>query len=52
MLNILSFASKIEELEKQLNNLASQLDNPFAGMVIFMVLMVIAFMAIKSYTSR
>ena len=45
---IMSISSTIKEWNNKLNELASYLDNPFSGMVIFIVLLAAATIAIRS----
>lgn len=53
MINILSLSSQIGELDKKLNAIADQFfDNPFSGMVVFIILLVIGWIAVKSYASK
>ena len=49
---LFNIKEQIEIWNKQLNKLAEQFDNPFAGMAIFMILLVISFIAIRSYSSK
>lgn len=53
MIYLLSFAEQIDKWDKQLNDLADQLfDNPFSGMVVFMVLLVISIIAVRGYAKK
>lgn len=42
----------LEDLDKKLNSLAYKFDSPFTGSVVFIVLLAIAWIAIKSYSKR
>ncbi len=52
MTYFLSISSEIDYWNKKLNDLAYKFDNPFAGMLVFAVISVIAFIAIRSFTSK
>lgn len=53
MIYILSFTELIKRWNEQLNDIADELfDNPFSGMAVFIILMVISMIAIKSYSKK
>ncbi|MBQ8132239.1 MAG: hypothetical protein IJ193_07090 [Bacilli bacterium] len=42
----------IEDIDKKLDALASKYDSPFTGTIIFITIMVVAFAAIRSFSSK
>ncbi len=52
MINLLSLTSVLEEIQKQLDKLAYKMDSPFTGMIIFIVLLTVSFIVIRSYSSK
>ena len=53
MMLLFNMKEQIEIWNKQLNHLADTFfDNPFTGMAVFIVLLVISFIAIKSYSGK
>lgn len=52
MLYILSIREQLEIWEEKLDSLASYLDSPWAGMLIFTILAVSALIAINSFSPK
>lgn len=52
MINILTIKEQIEIWNEKLNSIASNFDSPWAGMAIFIILLVIAVIAIKAFSSK
>ena len=54
MINLsVNLSSYIDELDKKLNALAERFfDNPFTGMLVFIVLLVISCIAVRAYSKK
>ncbi|MDO4996860.1 MAG: hypothetical protein Q4E69_06740 [Bacilli bacterium] len=52
MINILGIKQQIEIWNEKLNSLASNFDSPWAGMAIFIILLVIAVLSINAFSSK
>lgn len=49
---LFDFPSYIKEWDEKINSLLYKIDSPFTGMIIFIVLLAISFIAIRSYSGK
>lgn len=52
MLSVLSLKEQIDLWNDKLNSIANNFDSPWTGMILFIVLLVIAVIAINAFSSK